>query len=113
MYSGPELYETFCASCHGRSGHGDGPVAPLLKAHVPDLTLIAARRGGKFPADEVYRYIDGQADTPTHGPRSMPVWGYEFYGDDPDDEVAHKQASRLIDRLVKQLQRMQRPDFRN
>ena len=108
-YSGPELYETFCATCHGRAGHGDGPVAPLLKAHVPDLTMIAARHGGTFPADEVYRHIDGQAGDPSHGPRNMPVWGYEFYGDEMDDEAAHKEATKTIERLVKQLRSMQRP----
>jgi mono/diheme cytochrome c family protein len=109
-YTGPELYETFCANCHGRSGRGDGPVAPLLKAPVPNLTHIAARNGGRFPADEVYRYIDGQAESPTHGPRNMPVWGYEFYGDDPDDQIAHKQATRAIDRLVKHVRSLQRPE---
>jgi hypothetical protein len=84
-------------------------VAPLLKARVPDLTLIAARNGGKFPEQEVYRHIDGQAGDPTHGPRNMPVWGYEFYGDQPDDEDAHKEASRTIERLVKHVRSMQRP----
>jgi hypothetical protein len=82
----------------------------LLKAPVPNLALIAARHGGVFPADEVYRHIDGQAGDPSHGPRNMPVWGYEFYGTQEDDEDAHKQATRTIERLVKHVQSLQR-DF--
>lgn len=108
-YSGAELYATFCANCHGRAGHGDGPVAPLLKSHVPDLTLLAARHDGKFPEDEVFKHIDGQAGDPTHGPRNMPVWGYEFFGDSPDDEEAHAQADHTINKLVKYVRSIQRP----
>jgi hypothetical protein len=75
---------------------------------VPDLTLIAARHDGQFSADYVFRYIDGQSGE-AHGPRTMPVWGYEFYGDNADDEAAHEQAARTIDRLVTYLRSIQRP----
>jgi hypothetical protein len=75
---------------------------------VPDLTRIAVRRGGRFPADEIYRIVDGQADLAAHGPRHMPVWGYEFFGDEPDDEAAHAEASVRIERLVSYLRSIQR-----
>jgi hypothetical protein len=39
----------------------------------------------------------------------MPVWGYEFFGEDPDDEVAHREATEKIERLVRYLQSIQRP----
>jgi mono/diheme cytochrome c family protein len=109
-YSGVRLYQVFCASCHGLTGHGDGPVAPLIKARVPDLTGISARHGGKLPAEELYRIIDGRAATPTHGPGNMPVWGFEFYGNDLDDGVARRQASETITRLVEYLRTIQ-PDY--
>lgn len=105
---GERLYQISCSGCHGANARGAGPVAPLLEVPVPDLTLIASRRGGSFPEDEVYRIIDGQADLPAHGPRNMPVWGYEFYGDDPDDEAAHREATGKIERLVKYLRSIQR-----
>ena len=35
--TGAALYQEFCATCHGVSGHGDGPVALSLKRRVPDL----------------------------------------------------------------------------
>jgi mono/diheme cytochrome c family protein len=54
-YDGSQLYQRFCASCHGVHGLGDGSVAPSLKISVPDLTHIARRHGGKFPTDVVRR----------------------------------------------------------
>ena len=102
------LYRVSCAGCHGREARGDGPVSPFLMVKVPDLTRIAARRGGVFPEDEIFKIIDGQADLRSHGPRDMPVWGYEFFGDDPDDEVAHRQATELVRRLVEYLRSIQR-----
>ena len=38
----------------------------------------------------------------------MPVWGYEFFGDDPDDEIAHRQAFDKVKRLVEYLRSIQR-----
>jgi mono/diheme cytochrome c family protein len=105
---GERLYRTSCAGCHGNDARGNGPVAQFLTVAVPDLTRIAARRGGQFPADEIYRIVDGQADLAAHGPRHMPVWGYEFFGDEPDDEAAHAEASARIERLVNYLRSIQR-----
>ncbi len=42
--SGMQLYERLCASCHGVAAKGDGPIAPLIKIGVPDLTRIAETR---------------------------------------------------------------------
>lgn len=104
------LYQVSCSSCHGHDGRGNGPVSPFLTIKVPDLTLIAARRGGVFPEDEIIKIVDGQADLRSHGPRHMPVWGYEFFGDDPDDEAAHRQASDQVKRLVEYLRSIQRTE---
>jgi hypothetical protein len=77
---------------------------------VPDLTHIAARRDGRFPEEDVFRIIDGQSPLSAHGARHMPVWGYEFFGNDPDDEIAHRQATQKVDRLVAYLRSIQRTD---
>ena len=108
--AGAALYQTSCAGCHGAEAEGNGPVASVIGARPPDLTRIAARRGGTFPELEVFRIIDGQADLSAHGPRHMPVWGYEFFGTDADDEVAHRQAEDKVDSLVKYLRSIQRAD---
>jgi len=73
--SGAQSYQRYCSACHGMDGRGNGPVAPALVNKPADLTHIAARRGGQFPADEIARFIDGRADVEAHGPREMPVWG--------------------------------------
>ncbi len=72
---GRELFGFYCASCHGGDGTGNGPVASALNTRPADLTRIAARRSGIFPAGEIAEYIDGRRDVAAHGPRDMPVWG--------------------------------------
>jgi len=106
QYSGVRTYQTFCASCHGLTGHGDGPVQPFVH-NVPDLTQISARHDGRFPAEDVRRIIDGRTRIDAHGDRRMPVWGWEFYGNDYSDAVNRERAARTIDRLVKYLETIQ------
>jgi mono/diheme cytochrome c family protein len=72
--TGSRLFRTYCASCHGTTGRGNGPVADLLRRMPPDLTQFTRRNGGVFPSERVYRIIDGR-DVPSHGDREMPVWG--------------------------------------
>lgn len=76
---GPDLYRAYCASCHGLDAKGSGPVAPALKAQLPDLTTIAQRNGGLFPQDRVRRIIAGDETFVAHGTREMPVWGPVFH----------------------------------
>jgi mono/diheme cytochrome c family protein len=106
-YSGAQLYGRFCASCHGPAGQGDGPVGPTLKVVVPDLTRIAARNGGRFPEERIREIVDGRAVIPAHGTRYMPVWGYEFEAQVPDDQPGRAAAQTMIDRLVGYLESLQ------
>ena len=75
---GKELFETYCATCHGGDGRGRGPAAASLKKSPPDLTLIRRRHGGEFPTRWVIDFIDGETNVPSHGSRQMPVWGRLF-----------------------------------
>src|SRR5690606_12698209 len=103
-----EMYERLCASCHGADGKGHGPVAPLIKTGVPDLTRIAWRDGGEFPAEDVHRMIDGRLERPAHGTRDMPVWGWQFYrSDNPDDAEERARVDAIIRRLVDYLRSIQ------
>lgn len=105
---GLEMYQTFCASCHGVGGKGDGPVAPLVKIGVPDLTRIAQRDGGEFPTEDVKRTIDGRFDRPAHGPRDMPVWGWQFYNSTTmNDANERARVDALIGGLVDYLRSIQ------
>src|ERR1700674_130229 len=72
--SGEALYLTYCASCHGRSGRGDGPVADLLRVRPANLTRFTTQNGGVFPTAKLQRVIDGR-DVGSNGNPDMPVWG--------------------------------------
>jgi mono/diheme cytochrome c family protein len=74
---GARLFKTHCATCHGTTGRGNGPLAEHLRRVPPDLTKFTERNGGVFPSERVARIIDGR-DVPAHGDRDMPVWGDAF-----------------------------------
>ena len=76
--SGKEMYENYCAVCHGKDAKGGGPAAPALKTAPPDLTGLAKKSGGTYPSAHVAAVIRGQADLVSHGSKDMPVWGPLF-----------------------------------
>lgn len=76
---GKREYDASCAVCHGLKGKGDGSYKELLQGvTMPDLTTLAKRNGGVFPAVRVYEIIDGRTALKAHGPRDMPIWGRHF-----------------------------------
>ncbi len=103
---GAVSYRVHCQNCHGRSGAGDGPMAELLKIVPADLTLLAARSDGEFPAEQVYQAIDGRQEIAAHGTRQMPVWGLGFQdiGRDSDQEDAVRNKILDLVAYVKTLQ---------
>ena len=72
---GSATFRTYCASCHGTSARGDGPLADSMRRRPPNLTEILTRNKGVFPKEKVYRIIDGRERVPGHGGPDMPVWG--------------------------------------
>jgi mono/diheme cytochrome c family protein len=74
---GRAVYDVFCQSCHGTGARGDGDFADLLSVQPADLTAIAERNGGAFPAAAVQQTIDGRAEVRGHGV-IMPVFGPLF-----------------------------------
>ena len=109
-YSGEELFDRFCASCHGEQARGDGPVSRSLNVAVPDLTLIAVRYG-EFPAARIRDVIDGRGiDMQAHGTQTMPVWGYEFWVEEGADVNAQRAVRDAIAKLVEHLREVQRDD---
>jgi mono/diheme cytochrome c family protein len=77
--SGKQMYKSYCASCHGEIGKGNGPAAGALKAAPSDLTQLSKNNSGKFPTDRVMSILRGQATVTAHGNRDMPVWGPLFW----------------------------------
>jgi hypothetical protein len=76
--TGEELYISYCQICHG-SGDEAGPMGEVLSTVPMDLRLIAVRRGGEFPRDEIIKIIDGRSPTVKgHRNTEMPVFGKTF-----------------------------------
>ena len=105
--TGAQLFQRYCASCHGKGGEGDGPVAPFFKLLPPDLTLMSRRSGGKFPAERARSIIDGRERVLPHGAREMAVWGLEFMLA-TDKPAAARSAAETIAKLVEHLRSIQK-----
>ncbi len=111
---GHTIFRVYCASCHGEAGHGDGNIAEYLTPRPADLTRLSERADGEFPAEMVYRAIDGRQPVPGHGSRDMPVWGDVFQKADAleeqPQEVRESEVKRKVEALVAYLESIQASD---
>jgi mono/diheme cytochrome c family protein len=100
---GPELYNEYCAVCHGKDGKGGGPAAAALKKQPGDLTQLARKNNGKFDGLRVQDVITGSDVVAAHGSREMPTWGTVFAS------MSSNEGTRRIrlNALVKQIETMQ------
>jgi mono/diheme cytochrome c family protein len=101
---GRAIFLQHCASCHGLTGEGNGPMARALNTTPANLRQLSDRYGNPLPEDKIARFINGRADVKAHGPRDMPVWGKRFYSEGQGDE---RQVKDLIAKLVVYLQSIQ------
>lgn len=106
-YSGEELFEQFCASCHGVGGKGDGPVASAIPVNMPNLTHLSEDNGGQFPEEYLRTVIDGRYVVTLHGTRYMPIWGYEFWVAQGADPAAALLVELIMDNLVDYIESIQ------
>ena len=91
--SGEDLFNTYCAVCHGKDAKGNGPAAGALKVRPADLTTLAQRHGGKFPREYVTTVLQyGVEDVKAHGSKDMPIWGSLF---GPSEALSKSQSLPL------------------
>lgn len=102
--SGKEMFNSYCASCHGTDAKGHGPAAAALKSAPADLTALAKNNGGKFPADRVMSILTGQGTVTAHGNRDMPVWGPVFWRISQGHPAEVQQRVTNLTRYVESLQ---------
>jgi len=75
---GAQMFMSYCSACHGKTGRGDGPAAPALKAKPADLTQLNKNHGGAYSAKDFEEKVNGMAMGTAHGTAEMPVWGPIF-----------------------------------
>ena len=103
--SGEEMYKNYCASCHGADGKGNGPAASALKVPPPDLTTMAEKNGGKYPAMKVSSILHGEEALPAHGSKEMPIWGNLFWTMSGGHQAEVQQRVANLNKYVESLQK--------
>ena len=100
-----------CVSCHGVDGKGDGPAAVRLSTKPADLTKIAARRDGMWPALEVMEILSGYSRN-TLPREDMPVivdiLDHEMSEFDPGNGEPFLMPTKLIE-IANYLEALQDP----
>jgi mono/diheme cytochrome c family protein len=102
--SGKEMYTQYCAPCHGADGKGSGPAASAMKVPPTDLTQLAKKHDGKYPANSVASTLKFGSGPGAHGSADMPVWGPLFQSLDKFHDTAVQQR---ISNLVSYIETLQ------
>jgi mono/diheme cytochrome c family protein len=85
--SGQEMYEQYCAGCHGNDGQGLGSAAHYCTVPPAKLALLAKRNHGVFPASHVCQVLHSGTGKRPEGQGYMPVWApllQSMNGDKPE-----------------------------
>jgi len=95
--AGSDNFNAYCAPCHGRTGTGDGPVAPALTTRPADLTTLAIRNDGVFPSRSVREFVThGNPAIAAHGSSDMPIWGPTFRSLEPSDTLVATRIANIV-----------------
>ncbi len=94
---GKELYDKWCAGCHGDTGAGDGEAAAYMLPRPRDFTTavyqVRTTASGELPTDDDMRAVidNGMPGT------AMPGWADKLSGRERDDVIAYlKSFSRFF-----------------
>ncbi len=93
---GKHTYRSYCATCHGATGQGDGSIADMLNVKPSDLTVLAKNNNGEFPAERTRKIIDGREKVKGHGTGEMPAWGDAFQAISDDEEAVAEKIDQLV-----------------
>ena len=101
--SGAYLFKTFCASCHGEHGRGDGPAADLTTPRAADLAVLRRQAGGTFPRARMIEILEGATPQSGHE-QAMPNWRNVLLRDARNDERAYRARIEALASHVESLQ---------
>ena len=94
--SGASVYKSYCASCHGVDGGGNGPAAQAFVMRPSDLRKLTIGNGGKFPVYRVIKMLGGVDEITAHGGKQMPVWVPAFRETQPKDARLAERVRSLV-----------------
>ena len=104
--SGQEMFNSYCAVCHGTDGKGAGPAASALKvATHGSHPAQPPRMAENIRSMHVSSVLRGEAETPAHGSKDMPVWGplFRHLSQGHDAEVQQRIAN--LNQYVESIQK--------
>ncbi|MGB9435636.1 MAG: c-type cytochrome [Candidatus Acidiferrum sp.] len=95
--SGKDMFTQYCAPCHGIDGKGNGPAASAMKSQPTDLTQLARKHDGNYPANSVASVLKFGGGPGAHGSAEMPVWGPLLQSLDKfHDTVVQQRISNIV-----------------
>ena len=101
VYFGSQTFRLFCVGCHGPDGRGNAAVGRALLQPDVDLSQIARRNGGVFPAEDVATAITGLGGT-GHARLKMAPWA-EVFADEFDAFTARAVVNQMVERRIDHL----------
>ena len=100
---GKKEFVTYCGSCHGTSGKGDGPIVNFLERKPVDLTQLTKNNNGAFPFERIWGVFDGSYVFAEHGTSEMPIWGYRFVQEEQqknEKDIPAKAKAKALDIIL-------------
>jgi hypothetical protein len=76
--SGKQMFNDYCAACHGMEGKGTGPAVQFLRVPPPDLTTMDLRYSKQSVGLKVSSLLRFGTTNSAHGTLDMPLWGRLF-----------------------------------
>jgi len=104
--AGAELFQLHCATCHGATAEGNGPMAAILTLQPADLTALASGNDDVFPVRRAVARIEGTDPLVAHG-SPMPIyaplfgaWKVRIRDENGDNLPTSRPVRDLVDYLT-------------
>ena len=104
--SGQQMFNSYCAPCHGLDGRGHGPLASQLRRQPADLTLLSHRQMGHYPDARIVSVLLYGSGPQVRGVSAMPAWGPILA---KMDQANHQDTQLRIRNLIRYLESIQVP----